>query len=151
MRYNWEVIWTFMMQYNSTWLNPNLTFVELAYAVCMQWEMEMWDEIVDCCCIEKKILILCWIEGAYKLTPLSILFQSYRGGQLYWQRKPETITNMSQVTDKRCYIMLYQVHLTMIGFRTYNVSGDWHTDYIIQLPHEHDGHCIKYTNDHSLK
>ena len=67
---------------------------------------------------------LVWL-GLWRLMPLPTICQLYRGGQCYWC-KGGPGENHRPAADKFHHIMLYRVHLAMIGARTQNVIGDRH-------------------------
>ena len=67
--------------------------------------------------------------GLWCTMPLSKINQFYRGESALLVEESEVpveTTDLSQVIDKLYHIILYQVHLVMIGARTHNISGDGH-------------------------
>ena len=72
---------------------------------------------------------VCWC-----LTPLSVIFQLYRGGQFCWWRKPEDPINHQPVASHWQILSHNVVHLALIEIWTYNISGDRHWLHVVVNP-----------------
>ena len=76
--------------------------------------------------------------GSWCLTPLSTIFQLYRGGQFYWWRKPD---NPEKITD------LSYICMSLTNFITWGDSNSQ----ILCFKLTFQIHCVYYNFDISIK
>ena len=100
-------------------MRPSAKLSRLHYIVCTFSERQYW----HFSSFIKKVYLFVW----WCLTPLSTIFQLYRGGQLYWRRKPEYPDKNHRPVARHWQALSHNVvHLALIEIRTHNISGNRH-------------------------
>ena len=110
---NWNLLGTVFFSLSCFWNQMNHKSEHTCGSSTGQKSIELGFTITLC-------LFVWWCS-----TPLSTIFQLYRGGQFYWWRKseyPEKTTDLLQVTDKT--LSHNVVHLALIEMWTHTFCGD---------------------------
>ena len=84
-------------------------------------------EMVNCTLRNHIISLTVRWFGLWCLTPLSIMFRLYRGGQSYWWRKlehPEKTTRPASTHRQTKSHNVVSSTTRLSGIQTHNVNGD---------------------------